>query len=242
MSVDDASPYVKILVYGRNGAGKTRFAASAPKCLIIDINESGTESTIGSGADVFHAKKWEDIVYAYWFLKQGDHKYESVALDTLTQMQAMCMSHVLKEAADRDPNRDPKLPVQRDWNKITELIRPQILNFKNLPMHVIFTAQERPVTNEEGEVEEIGIDMSRANRGNATGAANIIGRLYKREVRVAGKKGKEIKKWETRMLVGPHDEYITKDRSNALGRIMRNPTVPEIIRLREEKLKKIGVL
>jgi hypothetical protein len=233
VGVDEADPFVKILVYGRNGQGKTRFAATAPDVLIVDINERGTRSARRSGARVFHVRKWEDITYVYWYLKAGNHSFQSVALDTLTAMGALCMTQVLREAEDRDPNRDPKLPTQRDWNKVTEMMKPLLLNFRNLPMHVIYTAQERVVGDEDEPGEHVP-DMSAANRKIATGAVQIIGRIYQKEVRKV-KKGskKEVKRWETRMLVGPHDEYTTKDRTGALGRIVSNPNVPDIIRLNE---------
>jgi hypothetical protein len=231
VGVEEASPYVRIMVYGRNGSGKTRFAASAPNVLIIDINEEGTRSARQfKGAKVFHVKKWEDITYAYWYLKAGNHSFESVALDNLTALGMLCMTQVLKEGEERDPNRDPKLPVQRDWNKVTELMKPVLLNFRNLPMHVVFVAQEREVEDEDGGIVEHVPNLSKANRAVATGAVDIIGRMYQKEVSKVNKRTKrEEKRWETRMLVGPHDEYITKDRTNALGRIVREPNMPAVI-------------
>jgi len=230
VGVDEAEPYVKILVYGRNGQGKTRFAATAPDVLIVDINERGTRSARQfPGVKVFHVKKWEDITYVYWYLRSGKHPFKSVALDTVTAMGMLCMTQVLREAEDRDPNKDPKLPVQRDWNKVTEMMKPLLLNFRNLPMNVIYVAQER-IVGEEDEPGEHVPDLSQANRKIATGAMEVIGRIYQKEVRAVNKRTKkEVKKWETRMLVGPHDEYVTKDRTGSLGRIVQNPTVPLII-------------
>ena len=40
---------------------------------------------------------------------------------------------------------------------------------------------------------------------------------------------KEIKKWRTLMLVGPHEVYLTKDRSGMLPRIVVEPTIPALI-------------
>lgn len=232
--VSQAEQFVKVLVYGVNGAGKTRFAATAPKPLIIDINEKGTDSVKDyPGVDVFHAKTWADVVYAFWFLHEGGHGYDSVVIDNLTSLQNMCMRHVLKENSDRDPNKDPTTPTQRDWGKLAELLKPRILDFRNLDMHVIFIAQERILKdkNEEGEdsVDSVHVpDMSPGSRGVAMGAVGVIGRIYQRELTTTVK-GKEKSVWEPRMLVGPHESYITKDRTGNLGRIVRNPTVPKII-------------
>jgi hypothetical protein len=219
-----------MLIYGKNGKGKTRFVATAPEVLILDVNERGVRSARHSGAHVLYVSRWEDLIYAYWYLRRGEHKFKSVAIDTLTMAQQLCMDQVLKEGVDRDPNRDPKMPAMRDWGKVTESMKSMVLNFRNLPMHVLFTAQERSVENEEGHVEEVTVDMSRGNRGIALGAVEIIGRIYQRKARVAGKNRKrETTRWETRMLVGPHEIAVTKDRTGALGPVLREPTVPQIM-------------
>lgn len=230
VGVDQASPWVKILAYGPNGTEKTRFAATAPNVVIVDINEKGTKSARQfKGVKVFPARSWEDVVHFLWFLRAGNHDFESVAIDNLTTLQQMCMSHVLKEGADRDPNKDPAIASKRDWGKLTELLKPLLLNIRNLDMHVVFLAQERTEGDEDEPLLHMP-DMSRGNRGIATGAVDIIGRTYQKEVRKGSKKRKKaIATWEPRMLVGPHDDFITKDRTGKLPRIVRRPTVPMFI-------------
>lgn len=230
LPVSEAEPYLKVLAYGRNGSGKTRFACTAPKPLLIDIQEQGTKSVrTYEGVEVFHARSWKEAVWAYWYLKAGGHDHESVILDTLTGLQNICMVQVLKESGDRDPTKDPKTASQRDWGKLAQLMKEYLLNVRNLPLHVVFTAQERTYDNEEDERIERVPDLSPGSRATATACVDIIGRMYQKERRWAAKGGKERKKWETRMLVGPHDDYTTKDRTGALGRIVVEPTIPMIL-------------
>jgi len=231
VDVREAEPFVKILVYGRNGQGKTRFAATAPSPLVVDINEKGTRSVRGyKGVRVFPVRNWEDLTHVYWFLRQGNHEYESVILDSVTAASQLCMTQVLKEGFDRDPNRDPKLPAQRDWGKVSELMKGILLNYRNLPMHVVFTTQERVMGDDDDEFQEHVPDLSKAIRGIACGSVEVIGRIYQKEVRSVDKKTKKEKVgWEPRMLVGPHEAYVTKDRTGILPRVVRNPTVPKII-------------
>lgn len=228
--VAESSPYVRLLAYGKNGKGKTRLAASFPKTLIIDVNEEGTRSAKDSNSRVFPAKSWSDIAAVYWYLQKGDHPYETVAIDTLTQMQVLAMRRAMKEKVERDPEADPKQPRIQDYGKANTMMGEMILMFRNLPMHVVFLAQERVVGDpEEGEVEVHVPDMPNGSRGHAMGAVGIIGRLYQREMKVT-KKGKKRTTWAVCMLVGPHEEYESKDRTNALGRIVVNPTGPKIIK------------
>jgi len=229
VGVDEANPHVKILVYGKNGKGKTRFAASAPKCLLIDINERGTLSARSyKGVKVIHVESWYDLEAIYWYLKKGEHQFESVAIDTLTAMQALCMEQVIYEGYERDSTRQPKTPTKRDWGTTKQMMEEELLKFRNLPMNVIFTAQERTTGDpEEGEPRLITADLPAGARSAALGAVQVIGRMYKKEVKVKGKKRRS--KWEFRLFVGDHAELDTKDRTFTLGRILREPTVPKVI-------------
>jgi len=224
----------RVLLYGRNGKGKTRIAASATqgRTLIVDANEEGTMSVQQyPNCYVHHCKKWSDLTYVYWYLREGDHRFETVVIDTLTQVQKLCMSAVLKIAEDRDPNRPPKTPVQRDWNQMTERMKTIIFDYRNLPMNVVFVCQEKidKTETEDGELYVRYVpDLSPAVRGDAMSAVAFIGRVYRKPVRV-GKGKREKIKWETRMLVGDHDDYETKDRSGMLGHIVRNPTMDMMI-------------
>lgn len=231
--VSEASPYARVLVYGRNGKGKTRFAASSGlKTLIIDVNEEGTKSIRSyPNVDVRPIKTWEEFVWAYWYLRAGNHDYQCVVIDTLTQVQIICMKQILNEAEDRDPNRPPNTPERRQWLATTETMRPFIYNFRNLPMHVVFVCQERVDSNEdeEGEVTTRYVPaLSPGLRGDAMSAVDFMGRIYRRPVR-KGKGKKETRTWEPRMLVGDHDDYETKDRSGSLGYIVANPTMEKFI-------------
>jgi hypothetical protein len=232
VDIAEADPYLKILVYGRNGQQKTRFTATAPKILIMDVDEKGTKSARRiKGAKVIKVATWREIVWVYWYMKtQGHKRFESFAIDTITGMQNVCMKRVLKESGDRDPNKDPKTASMREWGKLAQLMKEQLLDFRNLPCHVIFVAQERVIDDEDTESIERVPDLSPGSRATATACVDIIGRIYQKEVRKGGKKkGKEVTVWESRMLVGPHDEYTTKDRTGSLGRIVRNPTVPKFL-------------
>lgn len=232
--VAEANPYVKILVYGRNGKGKTRFAASAPKVLIIDVNEKGTRSARSfKGVKVIEISNWHDLAGVYWYLKKGDHDFQSVAIDTLTGLQALCMDQVLYEGYERDQTKDPKTPTKRDWGTTAKLMGEEIHKFRNLPMNVIFTAQERVTGDpEEGEPILVTADLPNGARTPALAAVEVIGRVYKQKV-----KNKKTKKssWKFLMQVGDHEEYDTKDRTYSLGNILVEPSVPKIIKASVEE-------
>jgi hypothetical protein len=231
--ISEVSPYVRLLAYGKNGKGKTRLAASFPKTLIIDVNEEGTRSARQfRGTKVFRVREWSDIAAIYWYLQRGEHDFETVAIDTISQLNVMALRRAMKEKTERDPNADPKQPRRQDWGKAAEMMKGILLQFRNLPMHVVFLAQERTEGDpEEGEDIMHVPNLPAGSRGTAMDCVGIIGRVYQKEVKVK-KKGKRQTKWVTCMLVGPHDEYESKDRtadSGVLGRITVNPTGKKII-------------
>ena len=223
VSVNSIRKPLRIAIYSKPKVGKTTFCATAPKVLIVDCNEEGTLSIRDSGVDATYIKEFEEINLIYWFLARGKHKYETVAIDTISSLQTMGLDYVMGEAASLDLSKDPKMPDRRDYGKLSVIMNDVIYNFRNLHMNVIFTAHERSSEEEEGEVQ-IYPDLTPRVRQTFTGAVDIIGRLYIKELDKNGKRSRE-----RRMLVGSHDKFISGDRSGKLGYIFKNPTFPRII-------------
>jgi phage nucleotide-binding protein len=204
-----------LVIYGRPKTGKTRFAASAPDVLVIDCDEKGTDST-RDDIDPFSTRieTWSELNDVYWYLQSGDHDYKSVAIDTVSGLQTICMNFILGDELARDASRDPDMPTRPLWGKLGQLMRTQITNFRNLPMNVIFTAHTR--TREQGEDEDItiitGPNVSPSIQSHLLGAVGMIGYLMKREVTVKKKvdgKTRRRKVSRTRLLIGPSDRFET---------------------------------
>lgn len=224
-SVNISEP-ISMVVYARNKVGKTRFACDSDlKTLVIDCNERGTASVrkYGDRVSVYRVRQWEDLDPIFWLLRSGDHDYEVIVIDTITMLAMVCMRWVLKDDADRDFNRDPKTPDQRSWGKMGEHIKDTIIKFRNLPYHVIFTAQEKMTIAEEEDGTSTSLshpELSPAPRSTLLSAVSIIGRMYVAET--TNKKGKKV--FERRMLLGPHEKYLAGNRFEELSYIERNPS------------------
>jgi len=211
---------LSVVVYARPKVGKTRFCATAPNVLIIDCDEKGTDSTRDdSDPMTVRITTWSEINDVYWYLQSGAHDYESVAIDTVSGLQTLAMNFVLGDEAARDASRDPDQPSQRIYQKVTQLMKVQITNFRNLPMNVIFTAHTR--TREQGEGDEeltyiTGPNLSPAVQGHLLGAVGLIGYMLKREVTVrSGTTRRKVRR--VRMLIGPSDRFETGVRYSALA-------------------------
>lgn len=227
----DQDEKLTICVYAKNKVGKTRFACSSGlKTLVIDFNERGTAS-VRKNPNVkrYRVNTWEDVDPIYWLLRGGDHDFEVIVIDTVTSAAAVCMRWVLKDDADRDFNRDPKTPDQRSWGKMGEHIGDMIVKFRNLPYHIIFTAQEKETLTEEEDGTSTSMvhpELSPRPRSVLLSAVSIIGRMYVAET--TDKEGNKV--YERRMLLGPHEKYIAGGRFDELNRIERKPTLDKFLK------------
>lgn len=229
---------VKILVYARPKTGKTRLAASAPNVLLVDINERGTKSTRKDyDPNVYPVQFWTELDEVYWYLKEGSHKYDSVAVDGVTGLQTLAMNFVLGEAAALDATRDPDMPSRQAWGKVGQLMKTQITNFRNLDMNVIFTALVRVNRTGDGDeddsdVEEIsmGPAVSPSVSGHLEAAVDIIGYLTKRQVVVKKKGGGRKKVTRRRLILEASERYLVGDRTGALPTYVDAPDLTELFK------------
>ena len=226
----------RMLVYGRSGAGKTRLAATAPDVLLMDIDEKGTKS-VKKDIDpkAIRIASIDEFVETYWYLQSGQHDFRSVAIDGCTGLQTMFLNYVLGEQALLDASRDPDMPSRQIYGKVSKLMKNWITNYRNLDMHVIFTALTR-VNREGGDDEEdedlgavtVGPAVSPAIGSHLEAACDTIGYLHTRQV-VVRKGEKRTKVTRRRLLTGENERYDTKDRNNAFGSWVDAPDIGKMI-------------
>lgn len=225
------------LFYGDSGTGKTRLAASAPNVLMIDVNDKGQDSVRRDiNPDFIQIEYWREVIDIYWFLQEGDHKYESVAIDTVSNLQNICMDFVLGDEASRDASRDPDMPSRQAWGKVGKLMRTQIINFRNLPINTIFVAQLRAKQtgdDEDDETEIIyGPEVSPSIEKSLKAAVGTIGYLTKREVVIRNKKTKAARKEiRRRLLLGDSERYVSKDRNGMFPEHIDAPDLADMLAL-----------
>jgi phage nucleotide-binding protein len=228
---------LKMVVYGRNKQGKTHFAGSSElKTLIIDCNEKGQETLADrENVDVYHLDSWKEENDLYWWIKTAKHDYEVIAIDTVSSLSNRCMKFVMKEA-EHDSGVDPAMPQRQHWGKAGTLMSDFLTDWRNLPYHIIFLAQERKWVEEddsgdgEGVLIEVTPSLSKAPLQTLLSVVGTIGRIYVRETEVKGKKV-----FEHRMLLGPHEMYSGGTRIKGLPRVMREPTLQKILDIRDKK-------
>lgn len=229
----ETESYPRFLIYARNKKGKTTFGLSAgiEKTLVLDP-EDGTDEMKRKNPHVWKIQRWEDIDDAYNYLRHTKHPYEWVVVDGLTKLSNMSLKYVMKLQEEKSLDRIPGFVQQRDYGKSGELMKDLLQRFHNLPMGVVFTAQERQDEAfddaEDADVEEASAayvaDVPKGVRSFANSIVDVIGRLY--IVR------NEEDKPERRLWIGESVKYDTGYRSDfELPDMVRLPSIPRLTRL-----------
>jgi hypothetical protein len=236
-------------LYGRSGSGKTTLACTAPKALLINIRDQGDDSVRDiKGLKVWDIPDLDEFEEVYWFLKDGDHKYKTAVLDTVTMLQQMKIEAVIggKRMKGGRNAGDWGTMTKQDWGEVSAYLKYWITNFRDLPMNVIFLAQERVfnVDDDNGEMgmidREVGPSLSPATKNHLNAAVNIIGNTFIRSriIKRKDEKGKirEKEKIEYCLGVGPSSMFtrkIRKPRSIELPDVIVDPTFEDIMGLIE---------
>ena len=191
--ISDIEAYIKWLLYGSKGAGKTYLAGRAPKPIFFDFErstetlryskETANVPVLQAGVDFTTAEEVIETVKAA--IKSN---YETLVFDTATRMQIFQMQEYMLniEAADKKKHGDKStrthyLPYKGDFRYSTELLDELFMILQQAPVHVIFTAHARNVYKEKSDqtLELVGIipDLTPALSGRLTGLVNVVGYL-----------------------------------------------------------------
>lgn len=138
---DVSSNGVKILVYGQAGAGKTTLVNTLPNPILLSA-EGGLLSIKDADLPFIKIETMEDLREAYSWLKDNADDYESVALDSISEIAEVVLNHEKKQA------KDPRQAYGAMLEQMTDLIRA----FRDLPMHVYMTAKLEKMTDETGKI------------------------------------------------------------------------------------------
>jgi DNA polymerase III delta prime subunit len=235
------------LFYGRSGTGKTTIAGSFPTpMLLFDVKDQGTDSVCDlEGVDVREVETWDDFEIAYWWLIKNPTKYKTIVIDTITQLQQVALERVLEDA-DKDPDKAGEWGVmtKREWGQVASMMKMWITNLRDLPLEVVFLAQDRLTETENDDPEfqldpEMGPRLSPSIAAHINAEVQVVGNTFirrKTKVKKVSGKRKEVSRTQYCLRLGPNPVYVTKARkpkSIKLPQVVIDPSYDELVAILE---------
>lgn len=172
------TPTLKVLIYGEAGTGKTTFAGTSPSPLVIDV-ERGSRAllNVNNPVDVLEFKSIEQVEATIAYLKQGHEafeKYDTIVLDSITEMQARLIDQQLRQLGAGAP------VYKADWGvygENTQRLRMLISSFRDIEKNLICTAHARTEKDDQTGITFVRPDLTPGLNKTVAGIFDIVGYL-----------------------------------------------------------------
>lgn len=224
---------INLLVIGESGAGKTPFAGSSDNCLILRAERGTTSAAVrGSKAKIWDVRTWARYTKAKKWLDKAAADpdgipFDWVVLDSVSALQTVLLRYILAKEYRANPGaRDLDIPQIQDHQKWQNQFKRTIQEL--VDMEVNFAATALPMLiesdDDEGNTESNILPQVLGKDGaiawTIAGMFNSGGRI-----RLVPK---EDGLYDQRLSFYKDGNWWGRDRTEALGRSMLNPTLTKI--------------
>jgi hypothetical protein len=232
---DASKEHFNLGVYANSGVGKTVFAASHPRSLLLAVDR-GTISAArhpksGKGKK-WTIPTWEEFERAQKWVRAGGYReFEWIVLDSATMLRELCMRFTLETEHARNSVRDEFIPSQPDHQRVQNVMKRTMENFYDLPVHFLWTAL--PMAAESRSGEEVILPMIHGQKGDTAhyiaGLADSYGYMeVTRKLREGDDPDEPTGRKVRRIHWEEWNGYTGKDRFDCLAPYTDDATLPEI--------------
>ena len=173
-TINERPAWVKALIYGQAGAGKTRFCADAPNPFWFDF-ESSTE-TLRHWEDYKHipVKKPEDVEELRKDVQRAiiDPSIDTIIIDSITTS----LDYYLRKHMEKQKGRDKYVLYEADYKYATQVFTDLFGFLQDAPIHVVIIGHERIVRDtESGRITSVYPDVTPRLQQSITRLVNLVG-------------------------------------------------------------------
>lgn len=215
---EDYGRYIKALICGDPGAGKTLISSTFPNPLYASA-EGGLMSVADRNIPYVEVRSSDDLMEIKNSLHQDPEMRESilgfpvdtVVIDTIDEIQ-----NILKAERMKDTKRQTF--ELKDWQWLDEQMRAIVRAFRNMNMHVVFTCHLKETNDGEGTPTRFVPKLQGSISSGLPGYVDLSLLLSTNLVNDTVD-GKLVKREERILRTSPDNKYpFLKDRSGKLDR------------------------
>lgn len=210
-------PSIVMIVYGNGGVGKTTFASTAPKPLLVDC-ENGAKyfGLRGIEMDVAKVNTWSDMEGLFDIAKSGE--YETIVLDPIGELMEKLKRFMIAKGDKKLVMADGS-PTIAGWGWLKDTMRSTIKILRDSNINLLIVAHVEEKQDEQTLVKRpmlmTKLSDEIINMVDIVGYMTVVNDPEGGEKRI--------------IIVDPaSDKYIAKDRTGQLGKIIP-PNFTDII-------------
>lgn len=168
--------FIKALVYGNSGTGKSTMCGTAPhNILYLWTERQGVISfkRVAPDQDTLEIDSLGTLRSVLAELRAPGHGYSTVCLDSLSEMQRLIIDEQVAKTAGKEE------PTISDWKVIIDRTASLVRAYRDLPMHVVVTAlAEETIVNESDRLIRPSVS-GRKLPGQLAQYFNLVGYSFK---------------------------------------------------------------
>ena len=175
--------FIKGLIIGDSGAGKSYLVATAPKPLVLLTEPNGAMSIQASNPDalIIHINDLKHMREVLSAIRDNkiNADFSPIVIDSLTDLQRWVANEILLEPDKRNQNKSTETLSMNDWGKLLKRFTELICKIRDLPYHLICTALVDVTVEEETGTRHIHPMFAGKAKMTISQYFNGVGFLYR---------------------------------------------------------------
>lgn len=252
-SLSDTDEYLNVLLFGREGSGKTTAACSLAnlgygKVLVVNAEAGMKKNTLKrhgididrimvwppSGQSITHAGLDEVHRQIKADLADDPKSWAGVVFDSATEIVQALVDFVAGDRIDKATRKgvtidgiDQFFTDRSDYGTMSKMFRDILRKFRDLPTHFIVTALERRDVDEDSGKVQYGPAVTPGVQTDLLGYVDLV---------LACTAADDAEGKPYRALTRSSGKYRGKDRLGVLPKVLVNPTIERILAYESGKL------